>query len=310
MPPAALSGAYSGVTSNFAFLTPSLSYDANNVYLLLFQSASAFAGRRADGQPVRRRHGARPGQRHGDGRPQHRAERAERAQHPAGTGGAERHQRPAICRLRHDQCAGRGAVHEHRRPADGVGPRRRGRRPAPGAGAGLRGRGLRRREPVERLGKRARRAGFGGGQRQQFDAHLQFRRRGGRHRLSPRSALPGRPQCGLRRGQPVGRQLHGPRLDRHGERHRLRLVHPRRLLRRCPGGLRVFRQPDAAADPVPRPAAHRQRQHRRQPVPGTDRDRLSHRPLRAGRGQHHAVRAPAGLDGRRRTPSRNGAPIR
>ena len=38
-----LSGAYSGVTSNFAFLTPSLSYDANNVYLLLFQSASAFA---------------------------------------------------------------------------------------------------------------------------------------------------------------------------------------------------------------------------------------------------------------------------
>ena len=38
-----LSGAYSGVTSNFAFLTPSLSYDANNAYLLLFQSASAFA---------------------------------------------------------------------------------------------------------------------------------------------------------------------------------------------------------------------------------------------------------------------------
>jgi autotransporter-associated beta strand protein/T5SS/PEP-CTERM-associated repeat protein len=38
-----LSGAYSGVTSNFAFLTPSLTYDANNVYLLLFQSASAFA---------------------------------------------------------------------------------------------------------------------------------------------------------------------------------------------------------------------------------------------------------------------------
>ena len=38
-----LNGAYSGVTSNFAFLTPSLSYDANNVYLLLFQSASAFA---------------------------------------------------------------------------------------------------------------------------------------------------------------------------------------------------------------------------------------------------------------------------
>lgn len=38
-----VSGAYSGVTSNFAFLTPSLVYDANNVYLTLFQPASAFA---------------------------------------------------------------------------------------------------------------------------------------------------------------------------------------------------------------------------------------------------------------------------
>jgi outer membrane autotransporter protein len=38
-----VSGAYSNVTSNFAFLTPSLSYDANNVYLMLFQSSSAFA---------------------------------------------------------------------------------------------------------------------------------------------------------------------------------------------------------------------------------------------------------------------------
>jgi autotransporter-associated beta strand protein/T5SS/PEP-CTERM-associated repeat protein len=40
-----VNGAYSGVTSNFdfAFLTPSLSYDANNVYLLLFQPTNAFA---------------------------------------------------------------------------------------------------------------------------------------------------------------------------------------------------------------------------------------------------------------------------
>jgi len=36
-------GTYSNVTSNFAFLTPSLSYDANNVYLLLFQTNGAFA---------------------------------------------------------------------------------------------------------------------------------------------------------------------------------------------------------------------------------------------------------------------------
>ncbi|WP_296345300.1 autotransporter-associated beta strand repeat-containing protein [Reyranella sp.] len=38
-----LTGTYDGVTSNLAFLTPSLSYDANNVYLLLEQMASAFA---------------------------------------------------------------------------------------------------------------------------------------------------------------------------------------------------------------------------------------------------------------------------
>jgi outer membrane autotransporter protein len=38
-----VTGAYSGVTSNFAFLTPSLAYNANNVFLTLFQSSSAFA---------------------------------------------------------------------------------------------------------------------------------------------------------------------------------------------------------------------------------------------------------------------------
>jgi autotransporter-associated beta strand protein len=38
-----VSGVFSSVSSNFAFLTPSLSYDANNVYLLLFQNQSAFA---------------------------------------------------------------------------------------------------------------------------------------------------------------------------------------------------------------------------------------------------------------------------
>ena len=38
-----VSGAYSGVSSNFAFLTPSLAYDANNVFLTLFQPSSAFA---------------------------------------------------------------------------------------------------------------------------------------------------------------------------------------------------------------------------------------------------------------------------
>jgi outer membrane autotransporter protein len=38
-----LSGAYSGVTSNYAFLRPSLNYDDNNVYLTLLLWQSAFA---------------------------------------------------------------------------------------------------------------------------------------------------------------------------------------------------------------------------------------------------------------------------
>ncbi|MPZ32065.1 MAG: autotransporter domain-containing protein [Rhodospirillales bacterium] len=39
-----LSGTYSGVSSNFAFLTPSLSYDANNVFLTLALQGAAFSG--------------------------------------------------------------------------------------------------------------------------------------------------------------------------------------------------------------------------------------------------------------------------
>ncbi|CAN5921278.1 autotransporter outer membrane beta-barrel domain-containing protein [soil metagenome] len=38
-----LGGTYANVTSNFAFLTPTLSYDANNAYLSLFLNQSAFA---------------------------------------------------------------------------------------------------------------------------------------------------------------------------------------------------------------------------------------------------------------------------
>ena len=38
-----VSGSYASVSSNFAFLTPALSYDANNVYLTLLQNQGAFA---------------------------------------------------------------------------------------------------------------------------------------------------------------------------------------------------------------------------------------------------------------------------
>lgn len=40
---AGVTGTFAGVTSNLAFLTPSLSYDANNVYLTLLQSSNAFS---------------------------------------------------------------------------------------------------------------------------------------------------------------------------------------------------------------------------------------------------------------------------
>jgi len=39
-----VSGSYAGVSSNFAFLTPSLSYDANNVFLTLALQGNAFSG--------------------------------------------------------------------------------------------------------------------------------------------------------------------------------------------------------------------------------------------------------------------------
>ena len=43
-----VSGAYSGVTSNFAFLTPGLGYDANNVYLLLTSGSFAAGAQTAN----------------------------------------------------------------------------------------------------------------------------------------------------------------------------------------------------------------------------------------------------------------------
>jgi outer membrane autotransporter protein len=43
-----LSGAYAGVTSNFAFLTPGLGYDANNVYLLLTTGSFAAGAQTAN----------------------------------------------------------------------------------------------------------------------------------------------------------------------------------------------------------------------------------------------------------------------
>ena len=83
------------------------------------------------------------------------------------------------------------------------------------------------------------------------------------------------------------------------------------LLCRRAGGLRLLQQPAAAPDHDPRPAAaHRQRQHRRQPVPRPGRGRLQDRRLRAGRRDHHAVRPLPDLERDAERASPNRAPTR
>ena len=64
--PSGRSGTFSGVTSNFAFLTPTLSYDANNVYLTLdktgidFDSIGGTPNQRAAGRGVQALDGGNP----------------------------------------------------------------------------------------------------------------------------------------------------------------------------------------------------------------------------------------------------------
>ena len=139
-----VSGSYSGVSSNFAFLTPSLSYNANNVFLTLALQGNAFSGfvgntvnQRAVGYALDQTFANASG----DFATVIGA-LAGLSTH-AGASGARRHQRPAVRRLRHDQRGQRLAVHEHARPADGAGAQRQHPWRARGLGASLRGRGVR-----------------------------------------------------------------------------------------------------------------------------------------------------------------------
>ena len=127
-----VTGTYSGLTSNLAFVTPSLSYDANNVFLTL---QTSFAGGGRDRQRECRRRCAGPDQGRGIGRPRHCRDGAGQPRQTQRPVGAGCDQRPALCRLRHHERQQRRPVHEHARPADGHGTRRRRRhRAAPGAG--------------------------------------------------------------------------------------------------------------------------------------------------------------------------------
>ena len=138
-----VNGGYSGVTSNFAFLTPSLSYDANNVYLLLFQNQGAFAAgaqtpnQYAVGMVLDRVNATATGDLNNV------LNALSLLSNTQGPARPECHQRPALCRLRHHERQQRRDVHERARPADGQCARCGEHRSAPGAGASLRDRGLR-----------------------------------------------------------------------------------------------------------------------------------------------------------------------
>ena len=229
-----VSGAYSSVTSNFAFLTPSLSYDANNVYLLLFQNQGAFAAgaqtpnQYAVGTVLDRVNATATGDLNNvlnalsllSNTQGPAALNAISGQPYADFGTMNINNAAMFMNALGQQMANaRGTASTGQRQAlaqaceieacDGVGP-------------------------VERLGQRAGRSGLGAGQQQCQHAHLQLRRRRGRHRLSLRPALPGRHRRRLHPRHAVGEFLHGTGLVRQRERRGLRLVHPIGLLSSTP----------------------------------------------------------------------------
>ena len=112
------------------------------------------------------------------------------------------------------------------------------------------------------------------------------------------SQLPGRRHRGLPDRRPVDRRLRGPQCHRHRAGRPLWQLHPGPGLRRCAGGLCLQRQPAVAADQHPRPAAaHRLRPDRRQPVFRPGRGRIPRRSGRRAWLLRHPVRAAAGLRG-------------
>ena len=288
-----VSGAYSSVSSNFAFLTPSLSYDANNVFLTLALQGNAFSG-------------------FGGNTPNQRAVGYALDQSFVNATGDFATVIGALANLNAQQGPwalnqisgqpyadfGSFNVANNALFMNALGQQMAlarggvGQRTASGAGAGLRCCRLRRSEPVLGVGQRAGRRRLDPGRRQQLDLHLQRGWRCSGHRLSPEPERPGRHRCRLHQRHAVGRQLLRQGLEQQRERCRLWFVHPVGPLRRCAGGLRLLQQPASASDLDPRPAAvDCQRQHRRQPVPRPGRDRLQDRDLCAGAGHRDTVRA-------------------
>ena len=244
-----VTGTYTGVSSNFAFLTPSLSYNANNVFLTLALQGNAFSG--FGGNTVNQRSvGYALDQSFANAT-------GDFATVIGALAGLSTQQGPyALNAISGQPYADFGTfnVANNALFMNALGQQM-------ALARGGRGSGQRQAlaeacdvaacdgaQPVQRLGQRSGRRRLGAGRRQQLDLHLQRRRRRGRHRLSPEPELPGRPRRGLHQRHAVGRQLPGQGLVQHRQRRGLWLVHPVGLLRRCAGGLRLFQQPAAAAD--------------------------------------------------------------
>ena len=161
-----VTGTYSNVTENFAFLTPSLAYDANNVFLTLALVGNAFSGfegntsnQRAVGYALDQSYATATG---------------DFATVIGALAGLNTQLGPlALSTISGEPWADFGtmnlasntlfmnALGQQMASARGE---RAGRRPAGGTGAGVRHRRLRCRRPVQRLGQRAGRPGFGAGQ--------------------------------------------------------------------------------------------------------------------------------------------------
>ena len=157
-----LSGTYSTVTSNFAFLTPSLAYDANNVFLTLAMAQNAFsfggntANQKAVGAALDRSFLGASG---------------DFATVISALSTLSTQQGPAAL----DSISGQpwadfgtmningGAMFMNAVGQQVAAVRRATAGVAGGAGAGLRGGGLRRHHPVQCLGERAGRPGLGAG---------------------------------------------------------------------------------------------------------------------------------------------------
>ncbi len=115
-------GKFDRTTSNLAFLTPSLSYDANNVYISLALASNAFAsaGQTINQQAVGGALDAIAASGNVDGIVTVMANLAERRRRPCPAGV----ERSALCRLRHLEHTRLAVVHEHR--SDARWPRERG----------------------------------------------------------------------------------------------------------------------------------------------------------------------------------------